>query len=278
MSNNKYFNGEVAARAQRRQPSPACPRLLPRQRIARHRGTAMHTHHTHSNTDSRPQSTRGKPQQSHGPAPLSVGLNRLAVSLARRLLEFSKMLAISGTRVIQSLAPYSLANRPASPAYAHPSIFRRWLVYTHSLPSAPSVPSAREPLTSRIAERGRMRGRMNELSAGVIVCDCMEGPQPQIVGGYASLQGAELRENLVVEPGQSFFFFTRGKGLDLPHLPNCHGRCWRDVLIELIVPIGAMGTEERESVCRWPRTWGLVRLYRSIKYKLPGRSGWRLER
>jgi hypothetical protein len=66
----------------------------------------------------------------------------------------------------------------------------------------------------------------------------------------------------IVEPGQFYkFSFTRGKGLDLPHLPNCPHRCWE---IALIVFIGAVGIEAKESV-QWPRTWGLVRLGRSIK-------------
>jgi len=70
-----------------------------------------------------------------------------------------------------SHSPHSLANRPASPAYARPWIFRRWLVCTYSLPSAPSAPNARSSLTSRARRRAEgCEGWTNHLSGGVIEC------------------------------------------------------------------------------------------------------------
>jgi len=98
-------------------PAVACSRqhlglsLLPRprQRFARHRGIA---HCTHSNTNSRPQSTRGKPKplSCHmGPLRLSVRLINdespapLYRSLNSTALRVDKALAIYGTRVIRSL-------------------------------------------------------------------------------------------------------------------------------------------------------------------------------
>ena len=57
-----------------------------------------------------------------GPLRLSVRLNHLHLSIARstqRLLELTKHWL---SMAHESFAPYSLANRPTSPAYARPSI------------------------------------------------------------------------------------------------------------------------------------------------------------
>lgn len=68
------------------------------------------------------------------------------------------------------------------------------------------------------------RGRMNGLSVplGVILCDCIEGlPSRKLSGEKQALEGAEWREIFIELLSLDKFSFTRGKGLDLPHLPNC---------------------------------------------------------
>ena len=137
-----------------RPPSPAliCTRLhirlsllpRPRQRFARHRGTA---HCTHSNTNTRPQSTpRGKtktePQLSHGPAPLVRWPDESPAlqyrSLNSTALRVDKALAIYGTRVIRppfhSLIGLHLQPMPA---LRFPEMARLHLLSAQELPEFP---------------------------------------------------------------------------------------------------------------------------------------------
>jgi len=121
---------------------------------------------------------------------------------------------------------------------------------------------------------------MNELSSVSVgcdgVCDCMEGPQPQIVGGKQAFEGRSGGNFSSLNLDGFISSLTHARQGFRPPAPPELPTAGKIVSIVLI---GAMGTEERENVHTGGLAlWGLVRLDRSIKCELTGRSDLSLEK
>jgi hypothetical protein len=90
--------------------------------------------------------------KNESPAPLYRSLNSTALRVERHWLSTAH----------ESFAPYSLANRPASPAYARPSISGDGSFTPPLCPRAPSVPNARKSPDVAYAAESRKDAREDE--------------------------------------------------------------------------------------------------------------------
>ena len=165
-------------------------------------------------------------------------------------------------------------------------------------PSAPSAPNARTSVTSRTRRRAkglcvvfvwgvREDERAAVKNVDVVMCNLhrgLPGAQPQIVGAEGRRVVASGSEwwrvaatfHQFVEPVRFIPHLTRGKGLDLPHLPNCSQPLSEKFLSVVVVLLIDWGNGHRgaseESVLQVASRTGACAVGPQYKVRAPRRE------